>query len=205
MSSDSAQTFQPTAAAYRERGRQLARRCRPGGVLTAPPAPIIGRERELDVVVRFIDHVSEGPASLVLEGLAGIGKTAIWSEAVATVRGSDAVLLSCRCGEADVAWTFAGLGDLLEGVGTDVSAELPAIQQDALAAAMLQSDAQAAPAGDRVVGMAVLGVLRVLARSAPVLVAIDDVQWLDPSSRTVLSFALRRLRDEPVRLLASYR
>ncbi|MDQ1464992.1 MAG: hypothetical protein QOC73_1933 [Actinomycetota bacterium] len=173
--------------------------------MNAPPVPIIGRERELDVVAQFIDHVTDGPASLVLEGLAGIGKTAIWSQAVATVRDGNAVLLSCRCGEADVAWTFAGLGDLLEAVGGDVTAELPPIQQDALAAAMLQSDAAVAPAGDRVVGMAVLGVLRALARSGPLLLAIDDVQWLDPSSRNVLSFALRRLRDEPVRLLASYR
>ena len=50
-----------------------------------------------------------------------------------------------------------------------------------------------------------LGVLRGLARRGPVLLAIDDVQWLDPSSRNVLSFALRRLADEPVRVITSVR
>ena len=63
----------------------------------------------------------------------------------------------------------------------------------------------AAAAGDHVVGVAVLGVLRALSRSRPLLLALDDVQWLDRSSRMVLSFALRRLVDEPIRLIASCR
>ena len=54
-------------------------------------------------------------------------------------------------------------------------------------------------------GVAVLGVLRALARRGPLLLAVDDVQWLDTSSRSVLSFALRRLDREPVRLITSSR
>ena len=50
-----------------------------------------------------------------------------------------------------------------------------------------------------------LGVLRALTRSGPLLLAVDDVHLLDPVSRSVLSFALRRLRDEPVGLLSSRR
>jgi hypothetical protein len=50
-------------------------------VLNAP-VPIIGRERELDRVAQFVDHLTDGHASLVFEGLAGIGKTAIWSDAI---------------------------------------------------------------------------------------------------------------------------
>jgi DNA-binding CsgD family transcriptional regulator len=59
--------------------------------------------------------------------------------------------------------------------------------------------------GERVVGVAVLGVLRLLAGSGPLLLAVDDIQWLDGSTRNVLSFALRRLVAEPVGLLVSCR
>ena len=47
--------------------------------------------------------------------------------------------------------------------------------------------------------------LRLLAGSAPVLIALDDVQWLDPSSATVLAVALRRVGDEPIAVLATQR
>ena len=167
--------------------------------------PIVGRENELETVERFTLGAANGPAALVLEGLAGIGKTAIWSEAVAAARMTGATVRTCRCTESDAEWAFAGLGDLLENLSADCTADLPEIQQRALAGALLMSDAPAGRSGDRVVAVAVLGVLRALSREGPLLLAIDDIQWLDLSSRKVLSFALRRLREEPVRLLASWR
>ena len=53
--------------------------------------------------------------------------------------------------------------------------------------------------------MAALGVLRSLAASAPLILAIDDVHWIDPSSARVLGFAVRRLKDERVGILATAR
>ena len=47
--------------------------------------------------------------------------------------------------------------------------------------------------------------LRALASDATVVVAIDDEQWLDRASARVLAFALRRIRDEPICLLLSWR
>ena len=87
----------------------------------------------------------------------------------------------------------------------EVLAQLPVVQRDSLSAALLLADAADFPPGYRVVGVAVLGVLRTLARAGPLVLAIDDIQWLDVSSRKVLSFAVRRLSQEPIRLLASYR
>jgi DNA-binding CsgD family transcriptional regulator/tetratricopeptide (TPR) repeat protein len=170
-----------------------------------PRAPIVGRETERETVERFTLGMADGPAALVLDGLAGIGKTAIWTEGVTAAQLSGIAVRSCRCTESDAGWAFAGLGDLLDGLSGDVTNDLPEIQQRALAGALLISDVPAGQSGDRVVAVAVLGVLRALSRSEPLLLAIDDIQWLDPSSRKVLSFALRRLRDEPVRLLASCR
>ena len=167
--------------------------------------PIVGRDSELEAVRRFIVGVDDGPASFVLEGNAGIGKTAIWTAAVAAAQLSSVAVRTCRCTESDAEWAFSGLGDLLDGVSSDSIGDLPGIQRQALAGALLMADAPLGPPGNRAVAVAVLGVLRALARAGPLLLAIDDIQWLDPDSRKVISFALRRLRDEPVRLLVSCR
>jgi hypothetical protein len=56
-----------------------------------------------------------------------------------------------------------------------------------------------------VLGVAFLGMLRVLVAERPVLVSVDDLQWLDPPERSFLEFAARRLRREPVVLLPARR
>jgi DNA-binding CsgD family transcriptional regulator len=168
-------------------------------------SPIVGREAELAVVRRFVGDHDHGPASLALAGQAGIGKTAIWTRGLLDAAAAGAQVRSCRCSEPDAALAFSGLGDLFDQLDPSVLAALPAVQQRALSAALLISDPGDRQPGGRVVGVAVLGVLRVLARHGPLLLAIDDVQWLDTSSRNVLSYALRRLDDEPVRLVTSYR
>ena len=171
-----------------------------------PQGLIVGRERELDVGRRFVqDAATGGPASLVFEGVAGIGKTAIWARMVQDARADGVAVRVCRCSESDATLAFAGLGDLLDGLDDAVLSGLPPVQQQALSAALLLSEDSSGALGNRVVGVAVLGVLRALSRSGPLVLAVDDVQWLDTSSRNVLSFALRRLVDEPVRLIVSCR
>ena len=170
-----------------------------------PASPIVGREAELDAVQRFVAEAALGPAALVLEGPAGIGKTAIWSQALLDARASGVVVRTCRCSQSDAGWAFAGLGDLLDGLDGEDLTQLPAVQRSALSVALLLSDAGEGTTSDRAVGVAVLGVLRAMARRAPLVLAIDDIQWLDPSSAKVLSFALRRLEREPIRLVASRR
>jgi len=156
-------------------------------------------------VGRFVGGHAAGPASLTLAGEAGIGKTAIWTRAVQDAQAAGVSVRISRCSEPDAALSFAGLGDLFDGLSPSDMAALPAVQQSALSAALLISGGGDREPGSRVVGVAVLGVIRALARSGPLMLAIDDVQWLDSSSRRVLSFALRRLADEPVRLVTSCR
>jgi DNA-binding CsgD family transcriptional regulator len=169
------------------------------------PAPIVGREAELAVVQRFVGDHADGPASLTIAGGAGIGKTIIWTQALLTAKAAGITVRTCRCSESDGTWSFAGLGDLFDGLELSKLAGLPAVQRSALSAALLIAGDGGHEPGNRVVGVAVLGVLRALARSGPLLLAIDDVQWLDSSTRSVLSFALRRLDREPVRLVTSWR
>ncbi|HEY7858245.1 MAG TPA: AAA family ATPase [Candidatus Nanopelagicales bacterium] len=167
--------------------------------------PIVARESELELVHRFIGDIRVGPASLTIEGHAGIGKTSIWEQSLSQARTAGVMVRECRCSQSDATLAFAGLGDLFDNLYPAVLDRLPDVQRSALSAALLLSDLEGQQAGVRVVGVAVLGVLRELAGSAPLLLAVDDVQWLDTSSGKALSYALRRLDDEAVRLVTSWR
>jgi len=87
-----------------------------------PAAVVLGRERELVAVGSFLSAVGGPSTSLVLEGPAGIGKSAIWAEAVTRARSEGLIIRTCRCAAADAAWAFSGLGDLLEGIPDGVLA-----------------------------------------------------------------------------------
>ena len=71
--------------------------------------------------------------------------------------------------------------------------------------ALSLADADGSTRDPHAIAMAFLNMLRSLAALRPVLLALDDIQWLDTASADVLAFAVRRLRQEPVRLLATLR
>jgi DNA-binding CsgD family transcriptional regulator len=166
---------------------------------------VIGRGRELDAVAAFLAGVPSGPSGLLLEGEAGIGKTTVWLAGVADAAARSYLVLSSRPAESEAALSFAGLGDLLDGALERVLPTLPPPQQNALQVALLLQDPAGNAPGHRAVCAAVLAVIRALAAHGPVVIAIDDLQWLDRPSAAVLEYALRRLGDEPVGLLASAR
>jgi DNA-binding CsgD family transcriptional regulator len=166
---------------------------------------VVGRGRELDAVAAFLAGVPLGASGLLLEGEAGIGKTTVWMAGVADAAARSYLVLSSHPAESEAALSFAGLGDLLDGVLERVFAGLPLPQQNALQVALLLKDPAGNAPGHRAVCAAFLAVIRALAADGPVVIAIDDLQWLDRPSATVLDYALRRLRGEPVGLLASAR
>jgi DNA-binding CsgD family transcriptional regulator/tetratricopeptide (TPR) repeat protein len=166
---------------------------------------ILGRERELEVIGHFLDSLEIGPAACVFEGEAGIGKTALWREGVATARAESFRVLVCAPAEVETALSYSSLADLLEGVEPEVIAVLPAPQRAALDVALLRAGRVDAVAAQRAVATAVVSVLGELASSTPVVVAVDDVQWLDRASARALEFAARRLEGRPVGFLLSLR
>jgi hypothetical protein len=86
---------------------------------------VIGRDAELDFVEGFLDGVRGGPTGLVLSGEAGIGKTILWQVGVERARGRFARVLTCRGTQAEAAFSFAGLSELLgEGLGEAVDSLL---------------------------------------------------------------------------------
>lgn len=166
-----------------------------------PGHGIVGREGELARVQSFIGSVSEGPSALLLEGAAGIGKTTLWHAGVSIARTRGLRVLSCRAAASEARLSYAALGDLFDFELPD----LPAPQRRAMDAALLRAEVEGAPPDQRAVSVASLGVLRALATSGPVIVAIDDVQWLDAPSARVLAFVVRRLEDAPIRVLVALR
>jgi DNA-binding NarL/FixJ family response regulator len=166
---------------------------------------VFGRGRELGAVAAFLDGVPSGPSGLVLEGEAGIGKTTIWNAGVADAAARSYLVLSSRPAESEATLSFAGLGDLLDGVLDRVLAGLPPPQQHALQVALLLEDPAGSPLEHRAVCAAFLGVIRYLAAEGPLVIAVDDLQWLDGPSALALDYALRRLDTEPAGLLASVR
>jgi DNA-binding CsgD family transcriptional regulator len=93
----------------------------------------------------------------------------------------------------------------LEGLDDEAFAELPGPQRLALDVALLRAEPPERGLDHRTVCVAVLATLRSIAVSAPLLVAIDDVQWLDGATAEVLAFVARRLGDEGVRFLTALR
>ena len=169
------------------------------------PDTIAGRQRELDVIARFLDAASPCPRAILIQGEAGIGKTTVWTEA-ARLAGGGARVLTARPSESEAKLSFSVLTDLFEPTLTEIGEELPVPQRRALESALLL---QAPVVGTRVDALAVslgtLGVLRSLAARTPLTIAIDDVHWMDPPSARSLDFALRRLVDEPITIVAARR
>jgi DNA-binding CsgD family transcriptional regulator len=166
---------------------------------------IVGREHELASIRAFFDHGEGGPAALMLEGEAGIGKTTLWLAGVEHARSDGVRALTTRPAQAERGLAHSGLGDLLEGVLDEVLPALEPPRRRALEVALLLEEHADDPVEARALAVAVRGALQCLAEQGPLLVAIDDVQWLDPSSSSALAFALRRLGAADVRLLLARR
>ena len=113
-------------------------------------------------------------------------------------------MLVARPSDPERTLSFAALADLLVDAH-DVIARLPEVQRRALSVALLLEDAQGVPPDRHAIGVALLATLRTLVQEQPLLVAIDDVQWLDSPSAAALAFATRRMAGERLCLVLTER
>lgn len=163
---------------------------------------LVGRSEELRVVHTLIQQAQSVPAALLIGGEAGIGKTTLWRAAVAAARHVGFTVLETVGAATEVSLAFAGLADLVAGMGEAGLAGLSPLHRSALGAVIT---GESGPGGDeRLVATAFRAALDQMSRQSPVLLAIDDAHWSDHATRLVLGFALRRVTG-PVGVLGAYR
>jgi hypothetical protein len=167
-------------------------------------ARVVSRPAEQLAVGEFLATAALEPAALVLEGEAGIGKTTVWLDGLERARELGFRVLSTRVAEAESVYAYAGLAALLDDVESDAFDALPTPQRLAMDRVLLRITDDGPMTDQRAVGASVVSVLEHLARRSPVLVAIDDVQWLDQPSMQIVSSVARRLRG-PIGVLAAVR
>ena len=149
------------------------------------------------MLLHAIAALDDGPRAVVLEGEAGVGKTALLRRALEVAGDAGWRILSSAPAASEARLAFAALGDLLDPVIDDILPSLPRPQRRGLEVALLRGDSDLGeePIDERTIGVATLSALRLISAGAPLLLAIDDLQWVDASSAAALRFALRRLRD----------
>ncbi len=157
---------------------------------------LVDREDERASIDAVLDQARAGAsAALLLHGEAGIGKTALLRYAGERARARGMRVIRARGIETESDIPFAGLSELLAPLLADPGLHvIPDVQARALAAALALADG--APRDRFTVPAAVLSLLAAAAERAPLLVLVDDAQWLDGASLEALLFAARRRVDE---------
>jgi DNA-binding CsgD family transcriptional regulator len=163
---------------------------------------LIGRDDELRQVLTTLDDL---PVTVVLEGEAGIGKTSIWRAALDKLDAGGARVLSSRPTETESQLSYAGLADILDPLLERALTALPLPQQRALEIALQRADPVGGPPDQAAIAFGVLGALRAATETGPVVVAVDDLQWLDSPSLFALAFVAGRLRHDTVGFLFALR
>jgi DNA-binding CsgD family transcriptional regulator len=165
---------------------------------------LVGREEELQRVELFLEAARHSPRALLIEGEAGAGKTSLWEAALAAASGAGSSTVAARPAETETSFAYAALGDLLRE-RSDALEGLPARLRHALEVALLLDDEAAEAPDQQSVALGLLAMFRRLADGGPLVVAIDDVQWLDAASAQVFRFAMRRVDAGPIGFLVAWR
>jgi DNA-binding CsgD family transcriptional regulator len=130
--------------------------------------PLLGREDSLARLRTLLDGVRAGAGGAIrIEGAPGVGKSALLDAAAP----ADLTALRAVGVEAEAGLALAGLEDLLHGL----EGAAPDLFADGRDPVGLLRDVSAR-----------------LAEAAPLVCLVDDVQWLDPSSRAAIAYLARR-------------
>jgi DNA-binding CsgD family transcriptional regulator len=167
------------------------------------PLSLLGRDDELERLYRIVDRVSERGGAFIVRGEAGIGKSALLAAASGRAQAHGVTVLMASGVESEAQLPFAGVHQLLLP-SFGLFDRLPDPLRNALEMAF-----GLAPRGDTpdvfLVGLATLGLISEIATEIPVLLVVEDAQWLDRSSARALAFVGRRLEMEPAILLFAVR
>jgi DNA-binding NarL/FixJ family response regulator len=165
-------------------------------------ADLVGREVELARIARFMASVRQSGDVRIVRGGTGVGKSALLAAAadIAEADGFQVMRASGSQFEAEVSYSL--LNQLLLPLYPEIQ-RLPPALRDALSVALGFGPGPAP--GALLVGNAALLLLTTIARRTPVLLIVDDMQWIDRSSAVVLGFVARRLKGSSLGLILASR
>jgi DNA-binding CsgD family transcriptional regulator/predicted negative regulator of RcsB-dependent stress response len=169
---------------------------------------VIGREAELARIAGWLaaaERGDDGGSLLAIEGDPGVGKTTVWREAIHRAAEGGWTILSCRPHPSDASLAHLGLTDLIRPIDDETICELPPPQSRALLIATLRHETGSAPLDPRAVGVGLRALLTAISQRSRLLIAVDDLQWMDMASARALAFALSRTGAHPVHMLITVR
>ncbi|MCD7445692.1 DUF2791 family P-loop domain-containing protein [Streptomyces lincolnensis] len=170
-------------------------------MIASPLPDLVGRHRECTALDDLLVDLRDGGSRvLVIRGEAGIGKSVLLRY---VAEQASRVKVTWAHGiEADMELPYASLHQLCAPFLNELDA-LPEPQRDALRVAF--GMAAGDPPDRFLVGLAVLTLLTRASETRPVLVLVDDAQWLDQVSLQTLEFVARRLLAEAVAMVFAVR
>src|SRR5262249_10877994 len=147
-------------------------------------------------ILAFQAATKGAPAAVVITGGPGIGKTAVWQH-VLQAAGRSARVLSCRPAMSERPRAFSALADLFGAGSEEIFSPLPEPRRRAVEVALTRDaspeflaayfSGALQPMPDRqVLARGILDALRILSGSSPLVIAVDDTQWMDRPSAAVL-------------------
>jgi len=160
---------------------------------------LVGRDQELELIASFLKQAAADGATLLFTGEPGIGKTALLDAAAEAAFAAGLQVVRAAGSEFGTGASFAGLAQLLQPLSADLPS-LSSLHRRSLAA--IAGDASAPQPGRLGVFQAALALLGHAAGRRPLLVIVDDLQWLDLPSASALGFVARRLTGRHVGFLA---
>ncbi|MDP9463199.1 MAG: ATP-binding protein, partial [Actinomycetota bacterium] len=152
---------------------------------------VVGRRTELDLLSGVLHNLDRGTGVTIrLRGNAGIGKTTLLDWVTLQSR---AAVVRLTGSESEAELAYSGLASLMKAFEI-LHVSVPSPHDQVLAEAVGCGSAR----GQLTVGGATLAAIAAAGEQAPLVLLLDDAQWMDEPSSTALAFALRRLPDEPV-------
>jgi len=178
--------------------------------------PFLGREEEMEILRTAVRSISETPETAILvSGEAGIGKSRLVSEFMRSVALENIRQLESRCYPAEAEVPYGPVIDGLRPIAADV-ARRPAADLESFTRIghllsefeYLTTDGEEridASAWRRRLYEEVTGVVRLALEVEPIVWVIEDVQWMDATSTSLLHYMTRRLEGYPFLLIATLR
>ncbi len=174
---------------------------------TPPPLPLLhGRQDVVDAIAGLAAGAAVGEGgALTIVGDAGIGKTAVVDEAAAiiTVDQPDCRIVRMEGVEAEVELAWSGLAELLDGVLDGLDRLAPARASAVRAALAIEGVDQ--PVEPFAIALATRDLLVDAAEDSPIVIIVDDLQWVDLPTRRTLSYISRRLQFERLVIVSTRR